>query len=283
MKKTVVYVITLFLSVNGICFAGNTKKEDKSMKNQKIVQTAGRDSLGRFAPEFAHFNDDILFGENWNNKDLALKTRCLITVIALMAQGITDSSLKYHLQNAKNNGITKEEISAAITHTAFYAGWPKAWATFNLAKEVWNDNTGASTEKEKYSQTIMFPIGEPNTAYAKYFVGKSYLAPVSTKQVKIFNVTFEPNCRNNWHIHHAKSGGGQMLIAIGGRGYYQEWGKEPIEMNPGDVINIPANVKHWHGSAPNSWFSHLAVEIDGTETSTEWLEKVTDKEYNKLK
>ena len=283
MKKTVVYITTLFLLANGICFAGNIKKENKTMTNKKIVQTAGRNSLGTFAPEFAHFNDDVLFGENWNNKDLTLKTRSLITVIALMSQGITDSSLKYHLQNANNNGITKEEIAAAITHTAFYAGWPKAWATFNLAKEVWIDDTVVSTEKEKYAKTIMFPIGEPNTAYAKYFIGQSYLAPVSTKQVKIFNVTFEPKCRNNWHIHHAKSGGGQMLIAVGGRGYYQQWGKEPIEMNPGDVINIPANVKHWHGAAPDSWFSHLAVEIDGVETSNEWLEQVTDKEYNKLK
>jgi 4-carboxymuconolactone decarboxylase len=283
MKKTVVYIAALFMLANGICFADNTKKENKIMTNKKIVQTAGRDNLGSFAPEFAHFNDDILFGENWNNKDLSLKTRCLITIVALMSQGITDSSLKYHLQNAKNNGITKEEIAAAITHTAFYAGWPKAWATFNLAKEVWNDDTVVSTEKEKYAQTIMFPIGEPNTAYAKYFIGQSYLAPVSTKQVKIFNVTFEPKCRNNWHIHHAKSGGGQMLIAVGGRGYYQQWGKEPIEMKPGDVINIPANVKHWHGAAPDSWFSHLAVEIDGVETSNEWLEQVTDKEYGKLK
>jgi len=121
MKK-IVYVITLFLLVNGICFADNTKKENKTMTNKKIVQTAGRDSLGTFAPEFAHFNDDVLFGENWNNKDLSLKTRCLITIVALMSQGITDSSLKYHLQNAKKNGVTKEEIAATITHAAFYAG-----------------------------------------------------------------------------------------------------------------------------------------------------------------
>ena len=135
----------------------------------------------------------------------------------------------------------------------------------------------------EYQKTIMFPIGNTNDAYAKYFIGQSYLAPVSTEQVKIYNVTFEPKCRNNWHIHKAKSGGGQMLIAVGGRGYYQEWGKEPIEMKPGDVINIPANVKHWHGAAPDSWFSHLAVEVDGVETSNEWLEPVTDEEYSKLK
>lgn len=96
-------------------------------------------ALGEFAPEFAHFNDDILFGENWNIPDIDIKTRCIITIVALMAQGITDSSLTYHLQNAKNNGVTQKEIAAVITHTAFYAGWPKAWAVFNLAKEVWKD------------------------------------------------------------------------------------------------------------------------------------------------
>ncbi len=107
--------------------------------SEKIVQTAGRKALGDFAPEFAHFNDDVLFGENWNNEDLDLKTRCLITVVALMAQGITDSSLKYHIQNAKQHGVSKKEMAAAITHVAFYAGWPKAWAVFNLAKEVYGD------------------------------------------------------------------------------------------------------------------------------------------------
>ena len=104
---------------------------------EKIVQSAGRDRLGGFAPEFAHYNDDVLFGENWNNEDLDLKTRSLITVVALMSQGITDSSLKFHIQNAKNHGVSQKEMAAAITHVAFYAGWPKAWAVFNLAKEVY--------------------------------------------------------------------------------------------------------------------------------------------------
>ena len=108
--------------------------------NKKITQTAGRDILGDFAPEFAHFNDDILFGENWNNNDIDTKTRSIITVVALVSQGIKDNSLKYHLQNAKNHGVTKSEIVAIITNTAFYSGWAKAWATFNLAKEVWNEN-----------------------------------------------------------------------------------------------------------------------------------------------
>ena len=106
----------------------------------KITQIAGRNALGTFAPDFAHFNDDILFGENWNNEDIDLKTRSIITVVALMAQGITDSSLKFHLQNAKDHGVTQKEIAAIIAHVAFYAGWPKGWAVFNLAKEVWNED-----------------------------------------------------------------------------------------------------------------------------------------------
>ena len=259
------------------------QQENKPMTTKKIVQTAGRTQLGNFAPEFAHYNDDILFGENWNNTDLDLKTRSLITVVALMSQGMTDSSFRYHLENAKKNGVSREEIAATITHTAFYAGWPKAWAAFNMAKDVWNDKKPALTEKDKYQKTIMFPIGKPNDAYAKYFVGQSYLAAISTEQVVFYNVTFEPKCRNNWHIHHAAKGGGQMLVAVGGRGYYQEWGKAPVEMKPGDVIHIPAGVKHWHGAAPDSWFSHLAFEIDGEKTSNEWLEPVSDEEYAKLK
>ena len=278
MKTTWINCVALAL----LAAQAMSTAQETSMK--KITQTAGRDQLGEFAPQFAHFNDDILFGENWNNVDLDVKTRCMLTVTALMSQGITDSSLIHHLQNAKNNGVSKPEIAALITHVAFYAGWPKAWAAFRLAKDVWNegDVPHATTGKEKHAAAIFFPIGEPNDAFAKYFTGQSYLAPVSTEQVKIFNVTFEPRCRNNWHIHHATKGGGQMLIGIGGRGYYQEWGKEPVEIREGTVIHIPANVKHWHGAAPDSWFSHLAIEIDGEDTSNEWLEPVTDEEYNQL-
>lgn len=104
---------------------------------EKIVQTAGRQALGDFAPEFAHFNDDVLFGENWNNQDIDLKTRCIITVVALMSSGVIDSSLKFHIMNAKKSGVSQTEMAAIITHVAFYAGWPKAWAVFNMAKEVY--------------------------------------------------------------------------------------------------------------------------------------------------
>jgi len=128
-----------------------------------------------------------------------------------------------------------------------------------------------------------FPMGEKNDAYAQYFDGQSYLAMLSKEQVVIANVTFEPGCRNHWHIHHAENGGGQILIVISGRGYYQEWGKEAIELNPGDVVNIPANVKHWHGAAKDSWFQHLAVEVSGEKTSNEWCEPVNPDDYAKLK
>ena len=251
---------------------------------EKIVQTAGRNALGEFAPEFAHFNDDVLFGENWNNQDIDLKTRCIITVVALMASGITDSSLVYHLQNAKAHGVTRAEIAAVVTHVAFYAGWPKAWAVFNLAKDVWADDAAGEADPAKaaHAASMVFPIGAPNDAYAQYFVGQSYLAPVSTEQVGVFNVTFEPGCRNNWHIHHATKGGGQILVCVAGRGYYQEWGKPARELLPGDCVNIPAGVKHWHGAAPDSWFSHLAIEVPGEGGSAEWLEPVDDETYGKL-
>ena len=249
---------------------------------EKIVQTAGRTQLGEFAPMFAHLNDDVLFGEVWNEEAIDIKTKCIITVVSLMASGITDSSLGYHLQNAKAHGVTKEEIAAIITHATMYVGWPKGWAVFRMAKDIWNEETPALSEKDKYQNTIVFPIGSPNDAFAKYFVGQSYLAPISTEQVAIFNVTFEPGCRNNWHTYLAKSGGGQMLICVGGRGYYQEWGKEAVEMTPGTVVNIPANVKHWHGAAPGSWFSHLAIEVAGEGTGNEWQEPVSDEDYGKL-
>ena len=134
-------------------------------------------------------------------------------------------------------------------------------------------------EKKELS---FFPVGEPNTGFSQYFIGQSYLAPLSTQQVPVFNVTFEPGCRNNWHIHKATKGGGQMLICVAGRGWYQEWDKEPRELLPGDVVNIPAGVKHWHGAAKDCWFQHLAIEVPGEDTGSEWCEPVTDEEYNKL-
>lgn len=191
-----------------------------------VEQTAGRDSLGGFADEFAKLNDDILFGEVWSREDkLSLKTRSIITITSLISKGIVDSSLKYHLETAKNNGVTKTEMAEILTHLAFYAGWPNAWAAFRMAKEIYSKEDNSTNE----IHGGFFGLGKPNTEYAKYFVGNSYLNPLT---------------------------------------------------NPNETV-FPANVKHWHGAA-NCWFSHLAIEVPGENTSNEWFEQVSDEEYDKL-
>lgn len=139
-------------------------------------------------------------------------------------------------------------------------------------------------EEKEFEYKNVFGKGKSNDAYAQYFVGNSYLNPLvdNTSPIFLANVTFEPGCRNNWHIHHSKSAGGQILICTAGYGWYQEEGKEAVSLEPGKVIVIPANVKHWHGAKKDSWFSHIAIEVPGEETSNEWCEKVPDEEYNKL-
>ncbi|MDF7637862.1 carboxymuconolactone decarboxylase family protein [Lactobacillus sp. ESL0791] len=237
-------------------------------------QTAGRKNLGNFAPQFAALNDDVLFGQVWaKENELSAHDRSLITIAALMAMGNTEQ-IDAHLNIGKTNGITKEEIVAEITHLAFYVGWPKAWSTFNRAKEIWQD------KDEEVEQPGIFATGAKNTAYDQYFVGQSYnnslVKPEKNgSSVPVNNVTFEPGCYNHWHIHH---GGSQVLLAIGGRGWYQEWGKDPQELTPGSVVVVHDGIKHWHGAAKDSWFSHLAI----TTGKTEWLEPVNPEEYEQL-
>jgi len=140
--------------------------------------------------------------------------------------------------------------------------------------------------KEEFAKENVFGLGQENSAYAQYFIGNSYLNPLTDpKKTAVFlaNVTFEPGCRNNWHIHHAKTGGGQLLICTAGNGWYQEEGKEAVSLEPGMVITIPAEVKHWHGAKADSWFSHIAVEVPEEETRNEWCEPVDDRAYGKLK
>ena len=141
------------------------------------------------------------------------------------------------------------------------------------------------TEKEQFNEVNVFGIGNPNDAYAQYFDGRSYLNPLTDPgacPVFLANVTFEPGTRNHWHIHHADKGGGQLLICTAGEGWYQEEGKDAVSLTPGTVITIPANVKHWHGAKKDSWFSHIAVEVPGENTSAEWLEAVSEEDYNAL-
>lgn len=244
-----------------------------------VKQTAGRDALQDFAPKFAQLNDDVLFGEVWAREDkLSLKLRSIVTISALVSKGMVDSSFQFHLQSAKTNGVTRTELAEILTHLAFYAGWPNAWAAFRIAKDIYADECSADEHGGFFGQ------GEPNTQYAQYFVGNSYLKPLTPAGQGVFiaNVTFEPGCRNNWHIHRAAKGGGQILICVDGEGWYQEAGKKAQSLKSGDVITIPAGVKHWHGAKAGSWFSHLAVECPGEETSNEWLEAVTDEEYHAL-
>lgn len=242
---------------------------------RKIKQTAGRDGLGDFAPKFAELNDDILFGEVWSRDGLSLKMRSILTISALVSKGLVDSSFQYHALTAKKNGVTKNEMAEILTHLAFYAGWPNAWAAFRVVKEVYSDDNSDQMHDG------MFGLGKPNTAFAQFFIGNSYLKPLTNPKETVFiaNVTFEPGCRNNWHIHHASKGGGQLLLCVDGEGWYQEEGKEAQSLMPGDVVTIPAGVKHWHGAKKDSWFSHLAVECPGENTSNEWLEAVTDEQY----
>ncbi len=243
-----------------------------------VKQTAGRDSLGKFAPKFAELNDDVLFGEVWAREDkLSLKMRSILTISALVSKGMVDSSFEYHAKTARANGVTKQEMAEILTHLAFYAGWPNAWAAFLIVKNVYEGEDGADMHGG------IFGIGNPNNAYAKYFIGKSYLKPLTDPQKTVFaaNVTFEPGCRNNWHIHHASKGGGQLLFCTDGEGWYCEEGKEPQSLHTGDVVTIPAGVKHWHGAKADSWFSHIAIECPGEDTSNEWLEPVNDEHYPK--
>lgn len=140
-------------------------------------------------------------------------------------------------------------------------------------------------DKEEFDKANKFGTGNPNDAFEKYFVGNSFLNPLTNpKETAVFlaNVTFEPGCRNNWHIHHAKTGGGQLLICTAGEGWYQEEGKDAVELKEGSVITIPPEIKHWHGAKKDSWFSHIAVEVPGEEISNQWCEEVSDEEYNKL-
>lgn len=244
------------------------------MNNKKV--TDGRDYLGDLAPTFAGINDDVLFGQVWSREaELAPRDRSLITISALMAMGITDGSLTGHIRKAMENGVTRKELVEVVTQLAFYTGWPKAWSVFFSLKEIFEDESSADPV------ATMFGMGEPNPPeYAQYFIGKSYVnmlvAPTETSNCLAANVTFEPGCRNNWHSHPT----GQLLFVTNGRGWYQEWGQPVRELHPGDFVNIPANVKHWHGAAKDSWFAHLAVEADAQ--PGDWFKAVSDEEYNKL-
>jgi alkylhydroperoxidase/carboxymuconolactone decarboxylase family protein YurZ/quercetin dioxygenase-like cupin family protein len=244
----------------------------------------GKDGM----PTINYFLASNCFGNYYTRKGLDLNTRELLTMAILVNLG-TEPQLKAHI-GANLKIRTADYVEQAIYNCLPYCGYPRTLNALRLLKEAVAEAANATADAGIAAAKSMpgkdwsvFPVGKPNDAYAKYFVGKSYLDMISTEQVGVGNVTFEPACRNNWHIHHAKKGGGQILIATAGRGYYQEWGKPAVELKPGDVVNIPAGVKHWHGAAPDSWFQHLAIEVPGEGGHNEWLESVSDEDYGKLK
>ena len=217
----------------------------------KLVGTEVKGKLFDFAPAIDEYLKAHLFGDIFARDNVDWKTRELATIAMLAARDGVESQLDAHINVGKYNGLTDEEVAQIKT----------------IADKTENDS-------------LLFGFGEENP-YGKYFTGKSYLNPITTENgVPMYNVTFEPKCRNNWHIHHK---GGQILLVTAGRGWYQAWGEEPRELKAGDVVNIPAEVKHWHGAAKDSWFTHIAVEVPSEGGSNEWLEPVTDEEYNKLK
>ncbi len=217
----------------------------------KLVGSEVKGKLFEFAPAIDEYLKSHLFGDIFARDNVDWKTRELATIAMLAVRDGVESQLNAHIDIGKHNGLTDNDVAEIL-----------------------------SIASEAKAKNVVFGFGELNP-YGKYFTGKSYLQPITTENgVPMFNVTFEPKCRNNWHIHHK---GGQILLVTQGRGWYQAWGEEPRELKAGDVVNIPAETKHWHGAAKDSWFTHIAVEVPAEGGSNEWLEPVTDEEYNKLK
>lgn len=279
-KHTILLLAVTTLTTYGGNMPANAQEinDDKNTIMTKKKVTAGRDAWNEFAPKFAEMNDDVLFGQIWSReKQLCPRDRSMITISALFAMGIIDNSFRAHLTMGKANGLTKEEVTEMITHLAFYAGWPKAWAALYVAREVFDGDSTTDSSRE-----VIFGKGEENTTYAKYFIGKSYLQPMVApgvgNNVSIANVTFEPKCRNNWHVHSIE----QILLVTDGTGWYQEEGKAARLLTKGDIVEIKPGIKHWHGATAKSWFTHIAIMGNAKDARNEWLEPVDDEQYEKV-
>jgi len=245
------------------------------MKDNNKKQTAGRDALSAFAPKFAELNDDVLFGEIWSREaELSARDRSVITVTALISGGNFEQ-LTYHLQKAKENGVTKTEIAEIITQLAFYVGWPKAWSAFNIAKEIFKD------EDKTLINNSIWDKGERGSS--DWFTGtvwvKGLLSPNEMENLyNIGCVTFEPCGRTFWHTHPI----GQTLLVTEGKGWYQERGKPAQLLTKGSVVAIPKDVEHWHGAAKDSKLVHIAISNMKNSSNVIWLQPVTYLEYNEV-
>ena len=248
-----------------------------ALKQGTEVQTqlvGGKPFTYSFAPQTDYYLKAHLFGDIFARNNLSFADREIVTVSAISALPGCEPQLVAHVSGARNMGVSDEALKALPALLENKVGMTEAERLRGALGTVFGDGH-SPVHTVDFS---VWPKGEPNTAYAQYFTGNSYLAPM---EGGVANVTFEPRCRNNWHIHHAAV---QVLICVAGRGWYQEWGKEAVEMTPGTIIAVPAEVKHWHGAAKDSWFQHLTYHKDAKEgASNEWLEPVTDDIYNLLK
>ena len=227
-----------------------TALEYGAQNQTKLVGTEVKGQLFEFVPAIDEYLKAHLFGDIFARDNVDWQTRELATIAMLAAREGVDAQLQAHINIGKHNGLTDAQVSEIL------------------------EISSATQAKD-----VVFGFGKENP-YGQYFIGKSYLQPITTENgVPMFNVTFEPRCRNNWHIHHK---GGQILLVTQGRGWYQEWGKPARALKAGDVVNIPPETKHWHGAAKDSWFTHIAVEVPSKDGSSEWLEPVTDEVYDKL-
>lgn len=238
-------------------------------------QTAGRDNLGDLAPKFAELNDDVLFGGVWSReKELSPRDRSMITCASLMSQGLFPQ-LESHMNLAKSNGVTKEEMVETVTQLAFYAGWPKAWSAFGLVRTVYGDEDAGQSPDHG-----LFALGEP--VDGPNFSGHAWLSMMTDagNASATGNVTFAPGCINRWHMHPQ----GQILLVTAGRGWEQEEGKPARELAPGDVVVCPPNVRHWHGAAKDSSLAHVAVTpVTPGQAPAEWFDFPSREDYDTLR
>lgn len=274
--------------------AGRTAEKKSFVVGKEFAMPEDFDALGKgtevqtklcggkpfnytFAPRMDYYLKAHLFGDVFASDVLSEADREMVTVSAVSALDGCDSQLMSHVGGALNMGVTKKQLRSIPEILENRVGAMEAYRVRKALSVILNEKF---TEGAPVDFSV-WPKGERNTAYAKYFIGESYLAPMDAQDGGPVNVTFEPRCRNNWHIHHNSV---QVLICVAGRGWYQEEGKEAVEMLPGTVIVVPAGVKHWHGAAKDSWFQHLTYTTKvGGNASNEWLEPVTDEEYDKLK
>lgn len=228
-----------------------------------------------FCPQEDYYLKAHLFGDIFAGDILTHAERELATISALSSIEGLAPQLISHISGSRNMGLKDEEIHSIATVLKENVGNIESYRNAKATAIVYNEKF----KEGRPIENLAFPIGQLNTAYAKYFIGNYYLTPYKTDGVNTSNVTFEPGCRNNWHVHHKT---GQILICVAGEGWYQEEGKKPQKLHPGDVVNIPAEVKHWHGATKDSWFQHIAQSISMEGAGTTWLEPVDDEYYNTL-